>query len=88
MILDCLGIQCNHRILIRGRRGGQKQERLEDALRLTSKMEKGAKSQGLWATRRCWKRQSGDPLETPEGMELCPHLEFSLAALCRTGGGL
>lgn len=86
MILDCLGVQCNHKILIRGRRGGQRQERLADAVRLTSKVEKGAKSQGMWVARRRRKRQrSGDPPETPEGMELCPHLERSLAALCRTG---
>ena len=36
------------------------------------------------ASCRSWKRQTHYPLEPPEGMHLCHHLDFSLVDLCRT----
>lgn len=49
-----------------------------DPLSPALKMEKGAVSQGMWAAPGSWKGLEMDsPLEPPEGMQPCWHLDFS-----------
>ena len=55
MILDSLGAQCHHRVLVRGRWRVRGRE-MGDAALLAVRMKGGAVSQGH-GTSRTWKRQ-------------------------------
>lgn len=75
------GAQCNHKApWKRGARGSESENRKCDSRGRGRSYE--ATDQEIWAASRSWKRQKWiSPLEPPEGMQDCCHLDLALKDL-------